>query len=182
MKVLEYIDKIIALIEKTLVVIILLVMIALSCLQIGLRNIFASGIASSDIILRHLTLWLAFLGASLATREGKHLKIDVIPRLVSERYKHLITILIYIISAVVCCVLAKAGWVFVSLERQSDAMLISKIPLWYAKLIIPGGFLLIAFRLIFKTLEQSFPNVFGRNAKKVTPVLERSEGTEEGVK
>jgi len=176
MKVLKYIDKIIALIEKFLVVIILLVMIALSCIQIGLRNIFASGITSSDIILRHLTLWLAFLGASLAAREGKHLKIDVIPRLLSERYKHFITILIYVISVVVCCVLAKAGWTFVALERESDAMFAPGIPLWYAKLIIPGGCLLIAFRFILKTAEQFFPSRFGRDVEEAThPSVEQTE-------
>lgn len=167
MRVLKSIDRIVALIEKSLVVVILLLMIALACLQIGLRNIFSSGIASSDIILRHLTLWLAFLGASLATREGKHLKIDVIPRLLSERDKRFITILIYITSAGICCVLAKAGWTFVALERQSDAMFAPKIPLWYAKLIIPGGFLLIAFRLILKTVEQFFSIVFGKGGEEV---------------
>jgi TRAP-type C4-dicarboxylate transport system permease small subunit len=169
MKFVNAIDKILASFEKTFIVIILIGMVVLSCLQIVLRNVFASGIPSTDIVLRHLTLGLAFVGASLATREEKHLRIDVIPRIISGRWGNLIRFLTYAISVLVCLIFARAGWNFVALEQKSDTLFALGIPLWIAKLIIPCGFLLIAFRMVLKMIEQSCVFVSGEDA------LSRSE-------
>lgn len=169
MKLVNAIDRILATFEKTFIVIILIGMVVLSCLQIVLRNVFTSGIPSSDIVLRHLTLGLAFVGASMATREEKHLRIDVIPRVISGRWGKLISLLTYAISVLVCLIFARAGWNFVALEQQSDTLFALNIPLWVAKLTIPCGFLLIAFRLVLKMIEQSCALVSGEE------VLNRSE-------
>jgi C4-dicarboxylate transporter DctQ subunit len=155
MKFVEVFDRILSSVEKTLVVFILFSMVALTCLQIVLRNIFAVGIPSSDIVLRHMTLGLAFLGASMATKEGKHLRIDVFPKMLSRRWRNLISLLTYAISILVCLILSRAGWNFVALEQQSETVFAFNIPLWVAKLIIPCGFLLIAFRFVLKMINRS---------------------------
>jgi len=166
MKFVNAIDRILATFEKTFIVFILIGMVVLSCLQIVLRNVFASGIPSSDIVLRHLTLGLAFVGASMATREEKHLRIDVIPRMISGQWGKLISLLTYTISMLVCLIFTKAGWNFVALEQQSETLFVLNIPLWVAKLTIPGGFLLIAFRMVLKMIEQSFALVSGEDFLK----------------
>jgi TRAP-type C4-dicarboxylate transport system permease small subunit len=125
-------------------------MVGLSCLQIILRNFFATGIVSADIVIRHLTLGLTFLGASLATREGRHLKIDIVPRVVPKRLRSLLSVITGTLSVAVCVILARAGWNFVLLEKHSQSMFAFGIPLWVPKLIIPLGFLLIAFRLTLR--------------------------------
>ncbi len=158
MRAVEFIDQIIERVEKFLVVIILFVMITLSCLQIVLRNLFAYGIPVNDIILRHLTLALAFLGASMATRVDSHLKIDIIPRMLPQRYLRYVRIVTYFISAAVCFLLTRASWTFVVLEKQSETLFVFGIPLWYAKLVIPGGFLLMTFRLFLRIVRTSFPS------------------------
>jgi C4-dicarboxylate transporter DctQ subunit len=155
MKIINTIDRYLASVEKILIVAIIFGMVALSCLQILLRNLFASGIPSADIILRYLTLNLAFFGASMATREGRHLKIDIIPRMVSGRFGQLIGLLTTGISVFVCLILARAGWSFVVLERESAALSVLDVPLWTAKLIIPIGFFLIAMRMVLKMVEQT---------------------------
>lgn len=160
MKFVIAIDRILAAFEKTFIVFILFGMVVLSCLQIILRNVFASGIPSSDIVLRHLTLALAFVGASMATREEKHLRIDIFPRIISGRWGNLIHIFTYAISVLVCLIFTRAGWNFVTLEKQSETLFALNIPLWVAKLTIPGGFLLIAFRLFLKMIEKSYALAF----------------------
>ena len=152
MKALGSIDRVLFKLELVTLSAVLASMVGLSCLQIILRNFFSTGIASVDIVLRHLTLGLTFLGASLATREGRHLKIDIVPRVVPKRMKSLLGVITGILSVTVCFILARAGWNFVRLEQQSQSMFALGIPLWIAKLVIPLGFLLVAFRLILRML------------------------------
>ena len=152
MKVLGAVDRALFKFELVTLSAVLASMVGLSCLQIILRNLFSTGIGSADVVLRHLTLGLTFLGASLATREGRHLKIDIVPRVVPKRMKRLLGVITGTLSVAVCVILARAGWNFVRLEMQSQSVFAFGIPLWIAKLIIPLGFLLVAFRLILRML------------------------------
>lgn len=150
MKAIAAIDRVLFKFERAFLLAVLASMVGLSCLQIILRNFFATGIVSADIVIRHLTLGLTFLGASLATREGRHLKIDIVPRVVPKRLRGLLSVITGTLSVAVCVILARAGWNFVLLEKQSQSMFAGGIPLWVPKLIIPLGFLLIAFRLTLR--------------------------------
>ena len=150
MKAIAAIDRVLFKFERASLFAVLASMVGLSCLQIILRNFFATGIVSADIVIRHLTLGLTFLGASLATREGRHLKIDIVPRVVPKRLKGLLSVITGTLSVAVCVILARAGWNFVLLEKQSQSMFAFGLPLWVPKLIIPLGFLLIAFRLTLR--------------------------------
>jgi TRAP-type C4-dicarboxylate transport system permease small subunit len=74
----ERADAIIDRVEQTLVSIFLSVMILIAFLQIVLRNLFATGFTWGDPLVRNLVLWVGFIGAAIATREGKHISIDVV--------------------------------------------------------------------------------------------------------
>jgi C4-dicarboxylate transporter DctQ subunit len=154
MKAVNWLDRKLIGIEKSLTVAMLFLMVALSLLQILLRNFFSTGITASDIVLRHLTLGLAFLGASMATREGRHLKIDILPRVLPQTLKKISNVLVNLVATAVCVILAKAGWSFAMLEKLSDTPFILSIPLWCVKLIIPLGFLLVGFRFILRTIQE----------------------------
>ena len=54
----------------------LLLLIAL--LQILLRNGFSTSLPGAEELLQTLVLWLAMLGALGATREGNHIRIDLL--------------------------------------------------------------------------------------------------------
>ena len=153
MKTINWLDQKLGGIEKSLTVLMLLLMVALSFLQILLRNLFSSGIPTSDIMLRHLTLALAFLGASMATREGRHLKIDILPRIMPRSLQKISEVLVSLVALSVCIILARAAWNFAMLERLSDTPFILFIPLWCIKLIIPLGFLLVGFRFVLRTIQ-----------------------------
>ena len=58
-------------------------MIIMAFGQVVLRNFFHTSIEWGDVFLRHLVLWLGFLGAVIATGEGRHLKIEFINKLVA---------------------------------------------------------------------------------------------------
>ena len=57
-------------------------MIGGSFLQVLLRNLFHAGVEGTDVLLRHGVLWIALVGASLAIRRARHIRIDIVPRLI----------------------------------------------------------------------------------------------------
>ena len=54
----------------------LLVVVSLALLQIFLRNVFGFGFMWAESVLKILVLWIALLGAMVATRENQHIKIE----------------------------------------------------------------------------------------------------------
>lgn len=139
--------------ENVLVIIILTLMIAMAFLQVILRNFFSTSIMWGDIFLRHLVLWIGFLGASLATREGKHINIDVLSRLLPTRFKRISGIVVNLFSSVVCFFLMRASIGFIIMEKESGTTLLSGIPTWTAQIIIAIGFGIMMFRFFIHALD-----------------------------
>ena len=153
MKFLEIINKNIEKIESALLVLIVSVMVLLAFTQVVLRNLFDQGILWGDIFLRHLVLWVGFIGASLATRQEKHITIDLFGRMVTGRWKSLVQVLTDLFSAGVCLLLARAGWNFVMEERVAGTIIFNNIPAWYFQIIIPAGFLMMTFRFLILSVK-----------------------------
>src|SRR5687767_9136688 len=59
--------------EIALVCPITIAMIVLPVVEIPLRKLRDAGIPGGSVYVQHLTLWLGFIGALLATGAGKHL-------------------------------------------------------------------------------------------------------------
>jgi TRAP-type C4-dicarboxylate transport system permease small subunit len=162
MKTLENLNKWIERAETAVLVLVLGFMVIFAFLQVVLRNIFNEGILWGDIFLRHLVLWVGFLGASLATREAKHINIDVFTRFLSDKGKAILHLITNLFSVFICLLLSKAGWTFVQDEKMMGTTIFSEVPAWYFQIIIPIGFLLMAFRFLI----QSFENIRSLAEKK----------------
>ena len=152
MKLLEYINKYIEKLESGLLVLILVIMVILAFLQVVLRNLFDQGILWADIFLRHLVLWVGFIGASLATREEKHINIDLFTRFLSQKGKNISRLITNLFACAICVLLAKAGWTFVQDEKAMGTILFNNIEAWYFQIIIPIGFVLMGFRFFINML------------------------------
>ena len=146
-------DRLLAGLERAVVVVLLLSLLLLGLLQIILRNVFASGLFWADEVLRHLVLWLGFLGASLAAHEQRHLRMDVLARCMPAGGQPWLALLINLFAASGCAILAQAAWTFVRFERESGAVLSVGLAVWIAQSIVPLGFLLMALRFALRLLE-----------------------------
>jgi TRAP-type C4-dicarboxylate transport system permease small subunit len=153
--ILQKIDNGLAHGENFLIFLTLGLMVVLSFLQVLLRNFFETGILWADIFLRHLVLWVGFIGASLATRNEKHINIDILSRIVPAKIVPFIKIAVDVVAVVVCFILAKASYTFLTFEIEAETILFENIPAWYFQTILPVGFALIGFRFILKIFEQS---------------------------
>ncbi len=140
----EQVDRVFKRVVEVLLTLVLAAMIALTFLQVVLRNVFDSGVSWADVASRHLVLWIAFLGAMLVTRSRQHISIDLVSRLVSKRVRNIQRFFLDIIAGVVCAFLVSAAVTLVVEERAMGTILFLNVPLWTVQLIIPVGFTVMA--------------------------------------
>ncbi|MFZ5570738.1 MAG: TRAP transporter small permease [Thermodesulfobacteriota bacterium] len=151
-----YLEKItdwMAGLEKGLLVLCLGFMVVLVLVQIGMRNIYDSGVAGGDSMVKHMVLWVGFIGAGLATREQSHIRIDIASKLLPRRMKPFVTVILDIFSIIVSIMLVYAAYEFVAIEREGRATIpFLDIPVWVMQIVIPIGFVVITLRFAFQAL------------------------------
>jgi C4-dicarboxylate transporter DctQ subunit len=139
-----FVDRTFARCVEVLLIAFLLAMMLLVASQVILRNVFDSGISWADVASRHMVLWVAFLGAMLATRSREHISIDALMRLIPRRSRNVVRIGLDALACFVALLLARASYAFVVSERAAGTLLIRDIPTWIAQVIIPFGFAMIS--------------------------------------
>ena len=165
MTVLRTIDRGLVRVEGWLLVVFLGIMVVLSFVQVVLRNFFSTGFVWADPLVRHMVIWTGFLGAAIATHEGRHISIDALTRFLSPRWKAAATVVGQVFLAVVCAFLVGASWEFLVEEREAGSEFLAGIPTYLALMIIPVGYLLIAVHAVIRSV-LLWPSLFGRGAAK----------------
>lgn len=129
-------------------------MIFMVLYQIILRNFFSTGILGGDIIVRHMLLWVGFLGAGLATKGGVHIRIDIAPKILNKKRLKVAQTLTDIFSVIIGILLVYASFNFVKIAYETaDKLLFMNLPVWFMQSIIPIGFLIMTLRFAAKGIE-----------------------------
>ena len=149
----ERMDEAIGRVEHVLLVTFLGFMIAIAFLQIILRNLFFTGLDWGDLLVRNLVLWVGFIGATLATREEKHISIDIMSRWLPALGRHVVVLIIHVFAFCVCCGLSYAAVKFIRNELQMGDKTFLGIPAWVPELILPLTFILMALRFGLRTFK-----------------------------
>jgi len=161
MKFLSSIDEIIAKIELIILMVLLSLMVIISFTQVVLRNIFETGISWADPMLRYTVLWLAFIGASIATRENRHINIDVLTRLLSPKLKKIVSVLTNLFALSVCLILLKSSIDFIKIEKQFPSEIFLCLKNCMLEIIIPIGFSMMSLRFLLNIIKLIFvKNIF----------------------
>jgi C4-dicarboxylate transporter DctQ subunit len=135
--------------EEVLLIFLLALMVFLAFLPILFRNVIATGLIWIDPLLRHLVLWVALLGASQATRQERHIKIDLLSNYLPAAGQRIVQGGLDLLAALVCLSLVVPGIDFVQDEAQVGKFLILGIPLWFSQAIIPVMLGVIGTRFVF---------------------------------
>ena len=138
--------------EESLLVIILLCTIIFAVAQILLRNFFHSGIPWGDSLVRILVLWLGLIGAMIASRNHRHIKIDILSRHLQPINKIRLRRFTDIVTSTVCFIVAWYSYTFVRIEYQDAMMAFENVPVWVTEAIIPYAFLVMAIRYLLSAL------------------------------
>lgn len=131
-----------------------LVVLALGCLMIlplieVLLRPFRVGVPGSIVFVQHFTLFVGMLGAALAAREGRLLSLSTLSYFLKGRWKSIAALVSHSVAAAITVYLCVASVQFLLTEKEGGAVLAYGIPVWAAQLILPLGFGLVAFRLVW---------------------------------
>ncbi len=175
MKHLARIDKAIARFEGWLLIIFLSLMVSLTFLQVMLRSLFIyahlgwantlmGSLDWSELFVRLLVLWVTFLGASLVTRENKHIKIDLLTHLMPAIWTPYRELLLSGSGAIVSALMIRASLFYIHTEISFGGSMFLSVPTWIGQMILPAGFSLICFRFLLRTMTSALQILGDRKA------------------
>ena len=127
----EEADRFLANIEKTLISIALLGMVALSFLDYMRRELdfFTFEVSGGSPMSVVLMVWVGFLGASLATRQKKHLAVDATDRILSPKVAKVVKRFTALLAAGFCWHIAKQSMLMIE-ENLLKGSSQDSLPLW----------------------------------------------------
>jgi len=134
--------------EDTLLAVLLGAMVVLASLQIALRSFFDAGLGWGDPLLRAGVLWIGLLGALAASRDGRHIQIDVLSHLLPERWLAGVRVATSGVTIAVCALIAWHASRFLASEIEFGSEAFSGIPAWTLEIVIPVSFAAIALRYL----------------------------------
>lgn len=145
--------------ETFLLMFLLFTAILLACTQIFLRNVFDSGIIWADSALRVLVLWIGMIGAMFASRNKKHIRIDVLSHYLPVNLRNNIWRVTEFLTAVVCGIVALYSIEFIQYEYEDGLIAFANVPVWLCETIIPIAFTVMGLRyLIYSFMPQYLLN------------------------
>jgi len=125
-------------------------MAVLPLLEIVWRAAFKTGIPGSGPFVQHLTLWVGFLGAAIAARDGQLLSLATGSFIPEGRWRRAAEIAAAAVAAAVATLLFRASLGMVLVERQGGSMIAAGVPTWVGQVVLPVAFALIALRIVWR--------------------------------
>jgi len=148
----ERMDQTIGRLEKAIMVLFLGLMIVAAFAQIALRNFVGVGLPWSESLVRYLVLWVGFIGASLAAREGRHITIEVIKLRPSAGGRRYLAAVSELCAVGVCTVMTWAAVKFVRDDAQIGNRTFLDLPTWVLETIIPAAFAIMSLRFLLRAI------------------------------
>jgi len=93
-----------------------------------------------DPVVRHLVMWSALLGAVVAAREHKHIRVDALVRILGPVQRGWSLLLGEVFAAVTCGVLSWISVGFILDERSYGTVGALDLPTWILQTIFPAAF------------------------------------------
>ncbi|NOT33346.1 MAG: TRAP transporter large permease subunit [Candidatus Eisenbacteria bacterium] len=128
----------------------LALMAVLPIAEMVARKLFHTGLPGSESFVRHLTLWVGFMGAAIAASRGELLALATGTMIPDGRWRRAAGIFAAAIGACVATLLARASFDMVVVERESAGVIALGVPVWIGQLVLPISFGLIALRLAWR--------------------------------
>lgn len=153
MKALRRFEAALARAERFLVCALLALLAALAFLQVVLRQV-GFGFVWADTLLRHLVLWVGFLGAAAAAGEERHFAIDALARRLPPPAPAGLARAGRAVGAAASAALAWAALQFVRAEAAAGTTLFSigrvSFPAAWFQAVLPLAFALMAFHFAMR--------------------------------
>lgn len=123
--------------ENVSTVAVMSVMVVLPVLEATLRKFFSLTLPGAAEYVRHGTLWVAFIGAALAAREGVHLKMASGDFIKKEPFKTILFVFQSSLAVAVSAGFVIACFELISAERANLMNVAPFLPTWIAQIPMP---------------------------------------------
>ena len=153
-RVFSRLDQVGRTLENIVLVAMLTSMILLAVGQIVLRELFDTGIIWIDELVKLMVLWLAMVGSVAASRDDRHIRIDVLSHILPKWAIKLTRVIVDLFAAAVCAVIAWQAWRYLQLEIEFEDVVLVDVPAWIVHSIIPAAFLLISYRFVILAVKK----------------------------
>lgn len=146
MKLLKKIDD---RLEEVLLILIMAYFVFAVVAQVVARFVLKVPAGWTEESARYAFIWMTFIGASYATKQGMHIRMDVLETYMkpkTARIFKLVSMLIFLVFLVVMAYLGVRVCHALVLKPQTSAVL--KIPLIWVYISLPTGMILSVIRLV----------------------------------
>lgn len=156
----------------------LLLMSGIIAVQVFFRYVLLNSLAWSEEVSRYLFIYMIYFGISYGVRKSRHIKIDFIISLASDRGKKILALVsdfLFLTFAVV--ITSQAGIVAETIARLGQITGATQMPMAVVYSAVPLGYGLVCLRLIqniiYKLKNFAKPyEVFAFRGESVIPVIE----------
>lgn len=138
--------------EDSALVLLVAALVVMGAAQIIMRNLGISGMIWMDSASRVAVLWLAMFGALRASREQKHIVIDLLSHYANPLLRRISFFIVSVCSAIICLIAAGYSYQFIRGEMEYGGTAFLAVPEWLCQAIIPVALLLIALRSLIHSL------------------------------
>ncbi len=139
-------------IEDGVLALILAGIIGVAVFQVAARNIFETGLLWGDALVRVLVIWVAMVGAMVASRTDDHVRIDLAARFAPERWRRPLARFANVFTCLVLAVFVWYSGQFVRYEYAAGIIAFGSVPAWICELILPVGAAVISLRYLMHSL------------------------------
>lgn len=139
--------------ENALLTLLLAALIFVAFVPIVLRNVFSVGLPWADGSARLMVLWLAVVGAVAASREGRHISIDLASRYLPERFRRTSEAVTSFFAMSFTGLLAWHAARFVADSWAYGDVMLGGWPAWAFQIVMPIGFALMSYRFALRWLK-----------------------------
>jgi len=141
--------------DQVLTFLVFITLVSLPAIEVISRLFNSTGVVASPVLVQHLTLWVGFLGAIIASRRNNLLSLTTKPiftNIETIEWKNFVG---KITSIFIVLLLAYGSWSLVKVEMEYPINIAPFILRWAAQMIMPIGFLFIAFFMFINSFRSA---------------------------
>lgn len=135
--------------EKTFIGVVMCLLIVMGFIQVVFRFVLSLPLAWTEELLTFCMIWVAYLGASTATHQRKHIIVSMFVDLLPKKLRLAMTVFSQFLW--LCCTVTMA-YLGVSMTQtyyqRGSSTLGGSFPYWVASIIIPISMAIISIRII----------------------------------
>lgn len=139
-------------VEDSLLALLLTSMIAVAALQVIMRNLMDSGLYWGDSAVRVMVLWVAMLGAMVASRSDSHIRIDLLNHFLPVPVRRHARRVVNLFTLVILLLFTWSSAVFVGYEYEDQTIAFGNVPAWWCEVIMPIGAGVMSLRYMLQVI------------------------------